>query len=239
MPFNTLEEAVSSASSQRLVVAIWGREKSGKTQMALSFPDPLYFFNFDWGVEHHLPRLQKEGREVYVASYLPTTADISVDDAGAILRAFEQDYTNALSATRKRGGGTLVIDTGTQLWQLVSSCFLEPVRAKRKDSQIYPFDYGKPNQYYAHLINESKQAGANIVLVHRAREVYDAAGKPTGKYEMQGNNQTSYLVQIVLKMDKVAGIYRSTFDSCWQDGALEGKTLLNADYAAIRRELAA
>ena len=48
MPFKKLD---AEETSQRLLVSVWGQEKTGKTSFALTFPPPIYFFDFDLGAE--------------------------------------------------------------------------------------------------------------------------------------------------------------------------------------------
>lgn len=212
--------------NDRLIVGVWGRPKTGKTQFALSFPEPIYFHNFDWGIEHHLPGLTE--REVYVANYL--TPDLSAQEAENMLRMFERDYASALA----QGKGTIVIDTTTQLWNLISKVFLEKIKAKRKDGQVYPFDYADANAYFQNLINQVKDSGMNMVLIQRAKEKYNASGQPSGEHEQQGNNGIPYLVQVQLHITKDGESHLAEIEECWNTTAAEGITLQNPSYSSLK-----
>lgn len=227
------EKLEQQQDNGRLMVAVWGEPKTGKTSFALSFPDPIYFFNMDWGLEHHIDRLKAEGRELYVANYLSVSPELTEAEAETMLMSFERDYATAL----KKGQGTIVIDTSTQLWQLVSKVFLDDIKKKRRDGQIYPFDYANANAYFQNLINQVKGNGMNMVLIQRAKEKYGPNGQPTGTYEIQGNNQVPYLMQVVLHLVKegtgVATQHKGIIESCWQTSKVEGMELVNPSYPSI------
>ena len=226
------QKAADLPERERMIVGVWGEQKSGKTQFALTFPDPIFYFNFDWGMEHHLPGLRS--REVFVADYLTVNPQLTESEAESMLAGFERDYGAAL----KVGNGTLVIDTGTALWNLASKVFLDDIKKKRRDGQIYPFDYANANAYFQNLINQVKQTGMNLCLVQRAREKYNNQGQATGVYEAQGNNAVPYLVQVQLHLFKQAdetGVvgHFGKIESCWQTSLAEGAVLENPTYASL------
>ena len=214
--------------NDRLIVAVWGPPKTGKTTFALTAPGPIYFHNFDWGLEHHLGKLAD--KKVYVASYLSVGPELTADEAKDMLKAFERDYAAALKA----GEGTIVIDTATQLWQITSKVFLEDIKAKRRDGNIYPFDYANANAYFQNLINQVKNTKMNMVLIQRAKAKYNASGNDTGEMDMQGNNQVGYLAQVVLALRKEEGQHRGIITDCWNSTALEGVDLANPTFDGLK-----
>lgn len=236
MPWQDLS---AKTDPNRLLVATWGEPKTGKTSFALSFPEPIYFFNMDWGLEHHIERLKSQGKQVYVADYLSIEPELTEAQAETMLQSFERDYAKAL----KGGNGTIVIDTATQLWQLASKVFLDDIKKKRRDGQIYPFDYANANAYFQNLINQVKGTGMNMVLIQRAKEKYNSQGQPTGNYEIQGNNQVPYLMQIVLHLVKdgmgAGTVHKGIIDSCWQTSSVEGMELQNPSYQNLSQLVSA
>lgn len=215
----------------RMVIGVWGAPKTGKTHFALSAPGPIYYHNFDWGIEHHLGKLQ--GKEVFVASYLTEGPDLTGAEAKAMLKGFERDYAAALKA----GSGTIVIDTSTQLWQITSKVFLEEIKAKRRDGQVYPFDYADANAYFQNLINQVKNTSMNMVLIQRAQSKYNASGQDTGEVKQQGNNQIPYLVQVQMHLTKDKAAHIGKIEECWDFPELEGVKLTNPDFEAVKKLL--
>lgn len=222
-------------AKDRIIVSVWGKPKTGKTHLALTFPDPLYYFNFDWGFEHHKEGL--DGREVYIADYLSIKPEMTVDEAMRMLKRFEQDYASALS----KNNGTLIIDTSTQLWQLVSKVFLDEIKQKRRDGQIYPFDYANANAYFQNLINQVKPTEMNMVLVQRAKEKYNDKGNASGNYEQQGNNQVPYLVGTELMAFKEGSgdttKYGVEVVTCWYSSKVDGLIIPDPDYTKVRHSV--
>ena len=230
MSWTKLED---SGSGDRLIVAAWGEPKTGKTTFALSFPEPIFYLNMDWGLDHHIER--NAGREIYRADYLSLEPELSEGQAEMMLKSFEHDYAAALKRGRADGKGTIVIDTSTQLWQLVSKVFLDDIKKKRKNQEVYPFDYGNANAYFQNLVNQVKASPMNMVLIQRAREKYGPNGQPTGNYEIQGNNAVPYLAGVVLHMHKEDGKHFGRIDSCWETTAVEGLDLENPTYDSLRQ----
>ncbi len=216
----------------RLIVSVWGIPKTGKTHFALTFPDPLFVFNFDWGLEHHKAGLV--GREVYIADYLSIKPELTANEAESMLKRFEQDYASALSKNK----GTIIFDTSTQLWQLVSKVFLEEIKKKRRDGNIYPFDYANANSYFQNLINQVKPTEMNMVLVQRAKEKYNSSGNASGVFEQQGNNQVPYLVQAELKAFKEGEGEKTKHGiqiiSCWNTSMVDGLIIPDPDYDKVK-----
>lgn len=224
-------EKAESVDKDRLIVGVWGPPKTGKTHFATSAPGPIYYHNFDWGLEHHLKRLKKEGKELFVANYLTERPDMGAAEAQEMLRAFERDYAAALKA----GTGTIVIDTSTQLWQLTSKVFLEQIKTKRRDGQVYPFDYADANAYFQNLINQVKKTKMNMILIQRAQPKYDKSGQDTGDVKQQGNNQVPYLVQVQLRLSKGPNAaHKGTVEECWDHPSLEGVELKEPSFDTLK-----
>jgi hypothetical protein len=228
MPWAKLDD---SGAPGRLVAAVWGEPKTGKTTFALTFPEPIFYFNLDWGLDHHISK--NEGREIYRADYLSVGPELTEVEAENMLKSFETDYAAALRTGRDKQGGTIVIDTSTQLWQLVSKVFLDDIKKKRKNQEVYPFDYGNANAYFQNLVNQVKKTPMNMVLIQRAREKWGPTGQPTGSYEIQGNSQVPYLAGVVLHLNKKDGKHTGTIDSCWETTAVEGTDLEDPTYTSL------
>ena len=227
MPWVNAEKLVTD----RLIVGAWGPPKTGKTHFALTFPGPIYYHNFDWGIAHHVNKTRET--ELFIANYLTERPDMDAASAEALLRAFERDYAAAL----QKPAGTIVIDTSSQLWQLASKVFLEKIKAKRRDGQIYPFDYADANAYFQNLVNQVKPTKLNMVLIQRAKSKYNQQGQDTGMVEQQGNNQIPYLVQMQVQLGKDGTNHWGEIEASWDAPELEGVRVNNPSYTMLRNLL--
>ena len=54
-------------AKNRLLLNVWGPPKAGKTTLALTFPEPIYYFNFDLGLEQHIGRIAE--KQMFVSQY--------------------------------------------------------------------------------------------------------------------------------------------------------------------------
>ena len=128
----------NGAVQRRLILSIEALEGVGKTRFTLTAPGPIAFLNFDYGLEGVVERSSYE-KAIYVAS-------IKLDFQGGKdqidhapprreLQKFETNYQTALKQAR-----TIVIDTGTELWELMR------LAAFGKLTQVMPHHYAPVNQ---------------------------------------------------------------------------------------------
>lgn len=195
---------------KRLIVASWGLSKEGKSHNALTWPQPLYYLNFDQGIEELLSNPEFADLEIYQPldkdtgkSSLYVPSENNPELAKKILREFDKAYEWALGQQE----GTVVIDTATQLNQLAQDVYLDPVAKKRQraaerqgkdDWQLYPYDYGDANRYMRGMyLKASQYPRMNVLFIHRAREKYDGSGKPMGIFQPQSFTEMASLVQMV------------------------------------------
>lgn len=197
----------------RLIAASWGLSKEGKTHNSLTWPQPIFHLNFDQGLDELLNKPEFADLEIYQILdgqgrnklYVPEKFDLK--ESLEIMRTFDQAYDWALS----QGQGTVVVDTGTQLNQLVQDIELVPVKDKRRriaekknqeyDETVYPFDYaGAGRKMRGVYLKAAQSPGVNVLFVHRAREKYDSSGKALGIYEPQWYTETASLVQMVVNI---------------------------------------
>jgi hypothetical protein len=227
MPFSRL---TVEKIPQRLLVSVWGQEKVGKTHFALTFPGPIYFFDFDLGAETVMPKFAD--KEVYYARYNTSLLSDNIDTYQALWNGFKSDLSDALASD----GGTIVFDSATQIWSLVQKVYLDKIMKRResRSQQVYPFDYADANIAYEGLISAVKEnKDMNLVLTHRAREIYSNKGQRTGTYEAQQNSRTPYFVQWVVQLYKDQQEHIAKVESCRFGSEFEGITLKNLDYNGL------
>ncbi len=246
----TLFKPLTSPTSQRIVCAGWGQPKVGKTHFALTFPDPIRLLDLDMGAEdlaHKFP-----GKTIIHAPLAPQDPT----DPASVARALElfiHAWIWALGEASK-DGGTVIMDTASQLWRWVQVVKLEQIRQKRYHAEVakkggneslvdydnvrlYQYDYAEANNVMANLLRRPLQAeGANVVLLHHAQEKYDSSGNATGKYQMRGFAETTAIVPITLQFFRdQAGAFAAQIQHFRPDGLREGLVLQNMAYPLLHK----
>jgi hypothetical protein len=231
------------------IVSIWGEEKKGKTHVAFTFPAPVHVINLDYGYVEPLAKFPD--KDIKVASF-PLGEEYDTETWPGILQDLRDTYHCWLEAMDGDGGGTIVIDTATQLWQLVQKVGLEEVRLKRlatarkkdphaqlADQPIYPYDYASANFLMSGLIRRAFQyPRVNLVLIHRAQEIYEGKD-PSGRMKCHGFGEVPAIVQanvrLFTEVDKETGVVtrKLRVDSCRADTSFEGRVMAEPRYELI------
>jgi len=217
-------ESVSVPEHKRLVVAIDGLQKTGKTSLALRFPKPLVMLNLDFSLEELVvqhPELWDDNTCQQARLQMNELTDPST--WGALLKEFHEKYIRALEFAEAYGG-TVIVDTATQLWQVVQAVNIEHVRAQRiarveartwaseaaKDDALERaekqsrLDWGLANAFMGGILRRAMHCKrANAVFIHRVKEIYNEKGQPTGTYGFHGYGETPAIVQFSIRTLRV------------------------------------
>lgn len=191
-----------------LVVQVWGAPKRGKTHFAMTAPAPIVVFDLDMGlrgVTHKFP-----DKEIYARAYpiRPDQVD-DIDEQARILDTIERDILRARDLVSPLGG-TIVIDTESQLWQLASLVKLSEERTQGERAKLaassgktvrpMQFDWRRANSYMSALLRTIiSDTRVNVVFISRASEQYQD-GNPTGRIEPQCWKETPYIVDTVVQI---------------------------------------
>lgn len=204
MPFTRMD--TTAKKPERVVVVAWGLPKEGKTTFALSFPEPLYLLNMDMGAEEIAP--QFPGKEIY-ESKIAVPEQFTTEGYRPVVDGLMEDYKLACVEASKRGG-SIVVDTSTQMWQAISHYKVETARearreaAKKKgrdpdDVKDLQTDYGDANLMMGGLIRLVYQFPTlNAVFIDRAKEKYNERGQATGVMVRQGWSELEATAQVVI-----------------------------------------
>jgi hypothetical protein len=185
-----------SATRRRLIMAIDGLEKQGKTHFALTAPKPCAILNFDIGLEGVVQKFD-DGKGYYPANYFAeaqANAQATADKANAVWSQLMTDYQWALKNCR-----TIVADTASETW--------ETLRLARfgKLTQVMPHHYGPVNAEFRKLIRMAYDHDCNLILLHKLKSVYEnkvnsqgkeVSNKIPGAFARQGMGDTGFLVQL-------------------------------------------
>ncbi len=206
------------AAFERLIVALWGDKKTGKTHCALTFPQPLYLINTDHGfmeLLHKFPGLDIEVEDICED---PAAGALgSFEAAQPALARFQETYVSWIQEL-KRHPGTIIIDNATFLWELVQYVKLEEAKRERFGKQSKTknleelrdsrFDYGPVNHYYNVMMRAIYDTRGSLVLTHTAKNMYDERGQELPTLQMQGFRGTGAIVQAVCQTYKAGNDFR-------------------------------
>ena len=204
----------------RMIVALWGGEKTGKTHFCLTAPQPIYLINTDHGYRELLRRPEFRDLDILVEDICedPAAGALgSFEAAQPALALFHETYMGWIQEL-KQHTGTIIIDNASFLWDLVQYVKLEEAKRERFDKQSKAktvdelrdsrFDYGPVNHYYNVMMRAIYNTQGNLILTHSAKSKYDERGQELGQLQMQGFRGTGSIVQAVCQTYKDKGAFK-------------------------------
>ena len=236
----------TAPARRRLILALDGMEKQGKTHLALTAPRPTAILNFDIGLEGVVEKASSQD-QIYPANYpaprvLANQVQQTSDAAQAVWTKVATDYYWALKNCR-----SLICDTASEMW--------ETLRLARfgKLTQVMPHHYGPVNAEFRALIRAAYDHDCNVVFLHKLKAVYDTkmvngkevSNKILGAFARQGMGDMGFLAQLngmvwrgdpdnppVSKGDYYTnvtydptGTFNLFVKDCRQNAALSGETI--------------
>jgi len=181
-PFLTLPGFTQAQEpmAQRLVINIQGLEKTGKTHLALTSPSPLAFISIDKGEEGVIQKFQyNESIARMEVRYDPTAGSSAANDLWEYVK-------DQIRQAYQINQGTLIIDTATELWEMMRLGRLG------KLTQVRPHHYAPVNAEMNEVIRWAYDATSmNTIFLHKMGSVFDVPGQ----LERKGFSQMGYLVQ--------------------------------------------
>jgi hypothetical protein len=170
---------------RRLIVAIQGRPKRGKTHLALGFPGPIALFDTDKGTEGIISKFPD--KKVYLMDVnLFPDQDPSQKEFDRVLTA----WNDVLSSPSIK---SIVADSATDLYELARMGILgrlEGVRAR---------NYGGVHAVFRRLYRAGLSGDKSVALIHKVKAQYVNDAR-TGKFELAGFSETSSWAEVVLEM---------------------------------------
>lgn len=227
----------------RLVVSTWGDSKCGKTDFALSFPEPIFYGNFNLGVAELLTGSGRwRGRDVELEDFVPTVPG-DHECEREILDQWHNWYLD-VCAKADQHRGTVVIDLASELWRMVQDVKLEEARRTRfgKQSKVDDIeklkqsrlDYGPVNAYMAGMLKQPlRYHNCNAVFINGCKSKYGANGQELNELAYQGFGALPSITQATLRQYKEGGEFKALVTHCRHDTSQEGMVYMN-DYEVIR-----
>lgn len=213
-----------------LLTSISGRPKSGKTHLALTWPEPIAVFSFDLrGAELLLPKF--EGKQIDIFKFPPPISiemEATEDDL-KLWNEFKKSYREAMESGKYQ---TIVVDPATMVWEVVRNAF----KYASEKKGMMPRDYGTPNSRMAWVLTAPLVSGMNVVSVNYVRPVYEGE-MPTSEIEIDGFKRTEGLADFVVFMEAVKkgkdSLCRARIEACRFDRTLNGFTIDDPTYDDI------
>lgn len=241
MPF----ERVDPTLAGRLVVSVARQTKAGGSHLALTFPEPIYVVNLDFGLEEILPKFKDKA--IQVASH-NIGEKSTLGEYKKQYAVIKQDWTQAVDLA-DQFEGTAVLDTSTQLWQLIYTIKLYEATNGDKDKEdaskgtkytddtevglirALPLFYAAANvegEYMFRLPLTRKNT--NAVLIDRMTPIYSGQQK-TDKWERQGYGRMEAIVPYAVELQynpkpvKGADPRSALITAARSDPSLQGVTI--------------
>lgn len=186
--------------SQGLKCLAWGDPETGKTFLSLTFPEPIYVIDTEFGtapVARHFP-----DKEIYIYEAAVLDPDTDEPDIEKSLKELE----NAIAMLKDVDKGTIVIDSGTDIWSWLGAWVEQQARkAGRMTSAGTPqrLEWGRANLRWRQLILRLMAKPVNFVITAQLTEEYDSKGQAAGTYRPRIQKQTAHMCDIIMRLEKV------------------------------------
>uniref|UniRef100_A0A6M3IK90 Putative ATPase domain containing protein n=1 Tax=viral metagenome TaxID=1070528 RepID=A0A6M3IK90_9ZZZZ len=209
---------------------VTGEPGCGKSFFALTFPQPITVFDYDQGLEDLLLRGEFKDKEINVVDCaLPVQWSAKHKTFG--LKEWEyflEEWGIALEEA-----ATVVVDTGTKLWEVARSGIAERLGV----ANLMPFQYGDANQAMSALVGEAQQKKVNVVFTHHMKDIYENEVN-TGKKAPDGFKRLGGLVDwdlfLEIRRDKQGNVSTEFMvGKCRIDRRLFGEVFKDLDYEAL------
>lgn len=202
----------------RNIINIFGEDKTGKSHLMLTAPDPNVVFNLDYGLEGMVDKFVNDKR-IYKLDYIQYR-EVENEEQKRMRENLISDFEDAVLDKEVR---TISIDTGTELWRLIR--FAEfGEENKLMNTHDRGKVYGMLNAMFRDLIRAVYRSDKNLVLVHHVADEW-VDGKKTGKRVIDGFSEIASLVQTNIETECILGEFKATIVSCRHN-----KELIRAEF---------
>lgn len=184
-----------------MIFGLWGEDKTCKTTLALTFPKPLVFMEFDiGGFNRAIYRFKQEfdqGLIRYEAYPMPMTfgkfdpSKLEIRPSKIVVgmkELFYQWASKYIQHLRNVDIQSIVIDTATLHKTITDDSYLQEMQERQLETmdpithldkdrkplrtQLQQIEYREPNTRTRGIIYQAKANNKNLVLVHHARDEY-------------------------------------------------------------------
>jgi len=216
-------ESHSVALKRRIIVGLCGQEGVGKSHFALTAPGAIAYFDFNKGLEGVVHKFyDQKDVLVYSPSFPKSDAVREGYDYNREWSLFLDKFIAAIEHPEIR---TIVIDTGTEAWELLRLAKLGKLK------EVPPMKYALVNAIFGDIIKTIMDSDKNFIMVNRTKDEY-INNTRTGEQVMAGYADSPEKVQVFGFMDWVRdesspdGYKRLKIQKCRHDISLVGQVLI-------------
>ena len=205
-----------------------GEPKTGKTHFSLTYPAPILLVSLDLGADFVIQK-HYSGKDIKVLKYELPIVDTLKPQAWAepLWTRIKTDYETELNSKKYK---TVILDTGTSLWEIIRYSFVE----EQNRNQLRSRDYGEPNARFTAILQKPILMGINMVTINHLKDEY-VEDKSTGKKVIDGFRRTNSYVDIIASSEfrKATKKMIVRIEDCRFDPMLTGIELPNPSYADL------
>ena len=239
------------APENRLIMAVYGAQKSGKTRLALTAPGPIVYQALDPGLEGVVEEFEAAGKVIAKRIY-----DVSLPDSlrprydakerkviqpiqqqvvDHIERRWEEFCTDYRAGLRSKAR-TMVWDTGSDIWD-----FMRLAR-HGKLTQVQPKDHQAVNYEMTSMIRAAFDYNKNLIILGRTGDEWtDREGggsRKTGATVKRGFKDIPAIAQVVITMERVIDEdgnvnFMAKVEDCRHNKDVMGMVLENTTFPEI------
>ena len=182
-----------------MIFGIWGEDKTAKTTLALTFPKPMVYMEFDiGGFDRAIYRFRSDyqsGLIRYEAYPMPMSfgkldpKNLQIRPSKLVVgmkELFYQWATKYIGHLQVAEIASIVIDTFTLHYSITCDAYLQELQEKQLPlapngkgsdgktlrTQLQQIEYREPNTRIRGVLYQAKSHHKHLVLVHHARDEY-------------------------------------------------------------------
>ena len=231
--FVPLEQA---AQKRGLKVGVYGKSGSGKTKVALSFPEPIYVIDTEMGS----PVLTKQfqGKNIQVIDVYQKGKKGERDE----VECFEKIQQAVNWVLENVSEGTVVIDSGTDMWKFCQTYGKVKIFNLTPEARLrLRWDWGAITSAYEQLLASLIHSPLNLVITGKVASKFDNTGQDTGETQSRWQKDTEYQLDVTIEMIrqslKEKNIFYGEVEKCRVKGELMGQKIDSLDYNKLKQKL--
>ena len=212
-------QSEAKAAPRRTIISIEGLDKTGKTHLALTAPEPIVYMDLDVGTEGVIePFMAKKEALLYQAeqpSKLGPSSEL-MNRFGDVWKDIQRQAAQALQLE----GGTLVIDTFTEAYEIARQAH------NGKTAQVQPQQNGEAYADLKEICRVAYKSKMNLILLHQLGNEFN-----TGELKYQGWKGVPGEVQTTIRTHREntpdGPVFSAEVMACRPKMELMGKRLMS------------
>lgn len=191
-----------------LKIGVWGPTGSGKTHFAMTFPEPIYVIDTEYGTSKVIWKEPFVRKEIYVAEVVELNERDEVDTIKSLEKAEEaiRSLAEIFPSARevREPQGTIVVDSVSDIWAWYVDWLDINARRRTKDGRPMMTEFGIINDRYRALILMLLSRAAHVVLTAKEQDQYTMTPNGLAKIgtKPRWQKDTPYWVDIVLRLER-------------------------------------